>query len=725
MPLEYTHLKLEKRSDNIAIVRLDYHNERVNKISTPFGRDLEADVKRIASDADIEAVVVISAKKDNFIVGADAAELTSLRNAAEATALIRRAQKIFDRIEKSSKPWVAAIHGACMGGGLEFALACHYILATDDSVTRLALPEVKLGIIPAGGGCQRLPEKIGLQQALDMILTGKTVFAKKAGKMGLVDDVVIPYALERQAVVAAHRLLKGGGAKTRKKSIQEQALEEIAPARDIIFRKASQMVMKKTRGNYPAPLYALECVKTGLSQGREEGFAREAELVGQLVVGDVSKELIHLFFAMTAKKKNSLAKGAIKAKTVGVLGAGLMGAGVALVTAKTAKTPVILKDVSPEGVAGGFKYIFRDIEKGYKKKVYGQVERDRFMAMIDGVTDYSHFQKADLVIEAVFEDLDIKRKVLAQTEAATKDHCVFASNTSAIPISKIAQKSKRPENVLGMHYFSPVQAMPLLEIITTEKTSQQALKTAVTLGLAQGKTIIVVKDSPGFYTTRILAPYLNEAQLLLGQGGEMEKIDKAMVAYGFPIGPVSLMDEVGMDVAAHVGQDLGPFFAKRGGKVANLAGKMADGGFLGRKNKKGFYLYDIHQKTSPFPFSLIKGAGKKKKIPNNKAYEFIPGDRKELDSEMIQLRSTFIFINEAALCLQEEIIKSPTDGDLGAILGLGFPPFRGGPFRFIDSYGVNNLISRMEFYEKEFGPRFKPARILYDYGKKNKKFYKD
>lgn len=723
MASKYKHLSLEKRPDGIALVKIDYYGDRVNKLSTVFGKDLETVFEETISDAQIKAVVVISGKKDNFIVGADAAELTNLKNAAEATALIRQGQELFDRIEASPKPWVVAIHGACMGGGLEFALACKYRIATDHPKTQLALPEVKLGILPAGGGCQRLPKLIGLQAALDMILTGKSVYAKKAKKLGIIDDVVVPYSLEEQAITATLRLLKTGFSKPRKRTLREQALEDIAPARDMVFRKASQMVLKQTKGNYPAPLYALECIRVGVTQGTEEGLAREAELVGQLVVGDVSKELIRLFFAMTAKKRHPLAKEAPKVKTVGILGAGLMGAGIAIISATTAKTPVLLKDISDDAVARGIKYVYKEIDKRHQKKIYGQVERDRIMTMIDGVTDYSRFNKADLVIEAVFEDLDIKRKVLAQTEKATGDNCVFASNTSAIPIHKIAKKSKRPENVIGMHYFSPVHKMPLLEIITTDKTSEKTLKTAVGFGLAQGRTIIVVKDGPGFYTTRILAPYLNETQLLLSEGASIEQLDKAMTSFGFPIGPVTLIDEVGLDVAAHVGHDLGPMFEKRGAKRANMAHEMMEAGYLGRKNKKGFYLYDLPQKPATFPLSLLGGSKKKKKEPNQEAYQFFPGERVAFDNEVIQLRNAFVFINEAALCLQEEIIQSPEDGDLGAILGLGFPPFRGGPFRYVDNFGIKKLVAAMEEYREKYGLQFKPAQILVDHAKKNKTFY--
>jgi 3-hydroxyacyl-CoA dehydrogenase/enoyl-CoA hydratase/3-hydroxybutyryl-CoA epimerase len=719
MASKFTYLSIEKRTDGVALIWLDYPKGEINMLSSMLGRDMEKATEQLMADDDVKAVVLISKKKDNFIVGADVSELRKLSQ-TEACALIKDGQGMLNKIEKCPKPFVAAIHGAAMGGGLEVALACHYRIATDHPKTALALPEVKLGMLPAAGGCQRLPRLVGLQVGLDMILTGKTVYAKKAKKLGLVDDVVVPYSLAEQAALAALRLVTQGRRAPQKRSLQRQAIEDLGPARDLVFRKAGEMVMKQTKGNYPAPMLALECIRVGFEQGKEAGFRREAEAIGQLVISDVAQQLIDLFFGITAKKKHPLGKGAPKIKKAGVLGAGLMGAGIALVNTTPGKIPTVLKDISDDAVSFGIKYAFKDIDKKYKKKVIGRMERDRLMGMIQGTTRYDDFKNADIVVEAVFEDLKVKRAVLAETEAVTGDDCVFATNTSAIPIHKIAKGCKRPQNVLGMHYFSPVHKMPLLEIITTDQTSQKALQTAVALGLAQGKTIIVVKDGPGFYTTRILAPYLNETQLLLEQGASIEQIDKAMKAFGFPVGPVALIDEVGIDVASHVAATLGPIFTARGSQHSDLNKRMTEAGYHGRKNKKGFYLYEAPKKKSPFD---LFGGKKKKKQPDESAYVLFGGERKTMDTEQIQLRHAFVFINESALCLEEGVIESPTDGDLGAILGLGFPPFTGGPFRYVDANGAGKVVAKMESYAEKFGAQFKPAQILVDYAKSGKKFY--
>ena len=723
MAAEHKYVKLETRKDGVAMLWLDAAKGAVNTLSTKMGDELEPLLERIFSSPEIKAAVVISSKPDNFIVGADVSELDDVSDPLVAKRMMQRAQGIFNKIEACEKPFVAAIHGSCMGGGLELTLVCHYRIATDHPKTQLALPEVKLGIMPAAGGTQRLPKLIGLQAALDMMLTGKTVYAKKAKKLGLVDDVVVPFDLAEQAVTAALRLAESGvGRKPRKRSLAEQAMEDLSPARDMVFRKAFETVMKQSRGNYPAPMYILECVRTGLEEGMAAGLTREAELISQLITGEVSRQLMNLFFAMTAKKKHPKGKDAPKVNQVAVLGAGLMGAGIALVTATHTPTQILLKDISGDAVAAGQKYVFKDVNKRFEKKVYGRIERDRIMTRVTGVTDYDAFDRVNLVIEAVFEELSLKRKVLADVEAATSDDCVFASNTSALPIHEIAKGCKRPQNVIGMHYFSPVHKMPLLEIITTDQTSEYALKMAVGFGLAQGKTIIVVKDGPGFYTTRILAPLLNETALLLQDGATIEQIDQAMTRFGFPIGPVQLLDEIGIDVAAHVAQDLGAAFAQRGGKTSDLIPKIADAGYHGRKNKKGFYRYDPPaKKRLPIPDLFSK---KKGKLPNEEIYDLVGAGHKTLDPEVIQHRNAFVFVNEAAYCLQEGVIESPEDGDLGAILGLGFPPFRGGPFRYVDTFGATELVEKMKNFADHYGRQFQPAQILEDYAKKGKTFYK-
>jgi 3-hydroxyacyl-CoA dehydrogenase/enoyl-CoA hydratase/3-hydroxybutyryl-CoA epimerase len=388
-----------------------------------------------------------------------------------------------------------------------------------------------------------------------------------------------------------------------------------------------------------------------------------------------------------------------------------MGSGIADVTATNAKIRVNIKDRDLETASAGIKNIWKDLQKKVSRHQLTEFERDQLMSRITPVKDYDDLEHADIIIEAVFEDLEIKQDVLAKTEAVITEDCIFASNTSSLPITKIASKSKKTERILGMHYFSPVPKMPLLEIIKTKKTADWAVATAYDVGIKQGKTVIVVNDGPGFYTTRILAPYMNEAIMLLEEKASIKDIDKAMVKFGFPVGPVKLMDEVGIDVGAHVTEVLKEMFEKRGVTSNDTAQRLLDAGYKGRKNKKGFYDYSDTDK-------------KKSRKVNEEIYDHFGGlSRIKMDIMDIQDRLSLIMINEAAHCLQEDILTSPRDGDLGAILGLGFPPFLGGPFHYLDSVGIKKVVDRLKTLEEKHGPRFKPAKILVDNAKANKMFY--
>jgi 3-hydroxyacyl-CoA dehydrogenase/enoyl-CoA hydratase/3-hydroxybutyryl-CoA epimerase len=430
-------------------------------------------------------------------------------------------------------------------------------------------------------------------------------------------------------------------------------------------------------------------------------------LFGRLVGSPEAKNLIHLFDAMTELKK--LPEGATPrpVKKLGVLGAGLMGEGIASVS--VAKNPVVIKDVTPESLGRAGKSIYTSMAKRVKSGSMMSVDRDRQWSRLTFTTDYNQLKGSDLVIEAVFEKLELKRQVLADVEAVVDQRAVFASNTSALPIADIAALSPHPERVLGMHYFSPVPKMPLLEIIVTPKTADWALATAKSYGVAQGKTVIVVKDGPGFYTTRILAPFMNEALLLLEEGAEIEALEKALKQFGFPVGPVALMDEVGIDVAAHVARDLGAAFASRGLKTSDATTRMAAEGYAGRKNGKGFYQYT--------------GAKGPKQV-NAEVYGFFGGPvRKSMPARDMVDRMAFMFVNEAIQCLIETVIENPRDGDVGAILGLGFPPFRGGPFHYVDTLGAAAVVARMEELAAQFGPRFTPAPLLVEMASTGRRFY--
>lgn len=700
--------------DGIAVVTLDVPGEPVNKIGRAVKDEMAAMFDRLDRDDTVKGAVLISAKSDNFIVGADIEEFLRLKDAADAERMSIDGQALVEGFEKSRIPFVAAIHGACMGGGLEAALACKWRIVTDHPKTVLALPEVQLGLIPGAGGTQRLPRLIGVRAALDMILTGKNVRAKKALQTGLVDEMVHPAILKRGAIERARDLAEGrrkrqghsGGA-------AGLLLDDNPVGRNIVFKKAREETLTKTHGHYPAPLAAISAVEIGYTRGVPAGFREEAHLFGQLAASDVSKQLMFLFFATTALKKDTgLPPGhtAIPAPIdkVGILGAGFMGAGIASIAVQQA-TLVRLKDADWGRVAKGFGAVSGVLREQLKKRQITKVQYGDMMALLGGTVDYSGFSNVGLVIEAVFEDLAVKHTVLRETEAVISPHAIFATNTSTIPVTKIASASQRPERVLGMHFFSPVPKMPLLEVIVTPQTADEVTATVVAYGKKLGKTVIVVSDGPGFYTNRILTPYVNEAGRLLDEGVAIDTIDKALVDFGFPVGPITLIDEVGLDVAGKAGQIMHESFGTRFTPPESLR-QVIDAGRYGRKTKKGFYLYDEAGKKSDVDLSV---------------YEiFAPGrERGSLPEEDIQRRTVYAMLNEAARCLDEGIIHEPRDGDVGAVFGIGFPPFRGGPFRYIDTVGVAALVDQLDEMNGRYSGRYEPASILLQMARANTRFY--
>lgn len=699
-------MTLHTRPDGVAVLLFDTPDLPVNILSSRFFAEFAGHLDAIERDAGITAVVLASAKQDSFIAGADLEEIGGITAPEEAAAFSLRGHELLDRIERSRKPFVAAIHGPALGGGLEVALACHYRLASDSSRTVLALPEVMLGLLPAGGGTQRLPRLIGLERALPMLLTGERLRAKKAHKFGLVDALTSPCGLIDTAAQAASRLASGELKPRRDKKPPSERLFGFGPARAIALGKARDEVMRKTHGRYPAPLAILECVRAGYDQGFSAGAAKEQALFGQLVASLEAKHLIWIFQATTELKKLPATPAPRPVRKLAVLGAGLMGEGIAAVSAGL--NPVVLKDLSDDTLARAARSLYQGLSKRARSGALSERERARQWFHLQFTTEPRAIKGADLVIEAVFEDLDLKRRVLEETEAVVGPETIIATNTSALPIARIAASAKHPERILGMHYFSPVPKMPLLELVVTPRTAPWATATARAYGLAQGKTVIVVQDGPGFYTTRILAPYLNEAMRLLEAGAEIRALDRALQDFGFPVGPVTLVDEVGVDVGAHVASELGKIFESRGHGASGTFRAVSRAGYAGRKNGKGFYRY---------------GARGAKEV-NPDIYAFFGGPaRKALPAEDMADRLVLAMVNEAAYCLQEGIIGSARDGDIGAIMGLGFPPFLGGPFHYADQRGIRKVVDRLEDLAKLHGPRFNPAPLLVEMATAGRRFH--
>lgn len=704
-----SQIRIEIHEGRVAVITFDHPTRPVNTLSPALVEEIDAKVVPLLEDPSVEALVLASAKESTFIAGADLEILDGMIRPEEPAALSRDGNALLSKLAASPKPVVAAVHGAALGGGMEVALACHYILASDDPATVFAQAEVMLGLIPAGGGTQRLVRRIGLSAALPLLLTGKRIRAKKAYRLGIVDALTTPGGIAGTAIRAAIGLLDGTiTPRRRKPSLLDRAVR-LGPVRSMVLSAARKRVARQTRGLYPAPFAILKCVETGLKRGLDAGLECEAQHFGELVVSAQSRALRWIFFATNEAKKQANPVPPRPVNRLAILGAGFMGSGIASVSLDLC--PVVVRDISDDALAGAARAVERGLTKQVRSGAIRRIEADRRRSRLHLTLDMEEIAGADLVIEAVFEDLALKKNVLAQAEEILAPEAVLATNTSALPIARIAEDARHPERILGMHYFSPVPKMPLLEIVVAEVTSPEALATARAFGVAQGKTPIAVKDGPGFYTTRILAPYLNEAMLLLEEGAAIEELDRAMRDFGFPVGPMALLDEVGIDVGAHVALDLGQVYAHRGLGASRILPLLHEKGYKGRKNGRGFYIYPP------------KGS-KKRKESNPEIYRVLGvTPARGISRDAIRDRLALVMVNEAAHCLGEGVIDSPRDGDLGAVLGLGFPPFRGGPFHHVDAVGAPAIADHLRRLAEDHGARFEPAPVLLELAKSGGRFH--
>lgn len=699
---------LTKREDGIAILSMDVPGETMNTLKVEFGDQVNDMLDQIQSDNDIKGVVIISGKDNSFVAGADISMLASCQSAVDAEAIGKGGQAVFQRIEDMSIPFVAAIHGPALGGGLELALACHARVCSDDNKTQLGLPEVQLGLLPGSGGTQRLPRLISVQQAMKMMLTGVSVRAKQAEKYGIVDDMVPRSILLDVAIEMAKK--PKPTRKPVKLDVMGTFLERTPMGRKLMFKQARKQTQAKTLGNYPSPERIIDCIETGLEKGIQQGMALEAKHFGHLVMTPESAALRSLFFATTEMKKEHGIEGVApkKLKKIGVLGGGLMGGGIAFVTATKANLPARIKDIRSDGIAHAMQYSYDILNKKVKRRFMLHSDMQKQLSRLTGAIDYVGFDNTDVVIEAVFEDLGLKQNMVADVEEHCAQHTIFASNTSSIPIAQIAANAQRPENVIGLHYFSPVDKMPLAEVIAHEGTSDETISTTVELAKKQGKTPIVVKDGAGFYVNRILAPYMNESAEILLSGEPIDQIDKALVKFGFPVGPIKLLDEVGIDVGTKISPILVAQFGERFNSAPGFDKLLADDR-KGKKNKRGFYNYEGKKPGKDVDESVYDLLGV---TPNSR-----------LSDNTIAERCVLLMLNEAAICLDEGVVRCARDGDIGAIFGIGFPPFLGGPFRYMDTLGIKHIVERLTYYQQQLGDKFSPATCLTDMAEDNKTFY--
>ncbi len=712
------------RPDGLAFLVLDRPREKVNVLSSSIVAVLEILIAQAAQDRNVRGLIVASAKDRSFIAGADIREIEGLRSAQDAENASRRGHRLFGSLESLPFPVVAAINGTCLGGGTELALACHFRVAADDPRTEIGLPEVRLGILPGWGGTQRLPRLIGLGPALDLILTGRSLNARKALKVGLVDEIAPPEGLFE----AAERLVAEAVAERRRpvRRIGDGALARLNPFRAARFGMVTAIARRRLRkrideANYPAPFRAIDAIAIGLSRGMEDGLLHEAELLGRLASGSTSRNLVALFSMQQAARRGSGVDDPKvrpnEVRAAAVVGAGVMGGGIAQALAR-AGIPVRLKDIAMEALARGMQAAHQLGTAELRKRKIDRREFERRMDRILPTLDYSGLRRSGVVIEAVVESTEIKRRVLHDLEQFMPDDFIFATNTSSLPIGLIAEGCRRPENVVGMHFFNPVHRMPLIEVIRGAATSDTAVATIVALSRKIGKTPVVVADAPGFLVNRILMAYLGEALLLVEEGARIEEVDRVMTAFGMPMGPFAVLDQVGIDVSAHVSGILTEAFRDRAPRTTALQ-ILREKGWLGRKSNRGFYIY---------PEGRRRGGGKEPGAGrvNHAVYNLISShERRSLGAAAIESRLVLPMINEAARCLEEEIVRMPAEVDLSMVMGTGFPPFRGGLFHHAESLGLVSVVQGLELLAAQHGRRFQPTALLVDMTRANRRFFAD
>jgi 3-hydroxyacyl-CoA dehydrogenase/enoyl-CoA hydratase/3-hydroxybutyryl-CoA epimerase len=682
---------------DVAVLVLDVRGRRANTLTDETFAELLDHARDIAEDSSVAAAVLASGKPDGFCAGADIDRLPELRAATHPLPALELAHDAILAVARGPKPFVAAVHGAALGGGLELALACHERVATDAEVTRFALPEVSLGLLPGAGGTQHLPLVLPLAVALEHLLTGKTMYAARARALGLVDDLVPANRLRSQAVLRARRLaLTGRGAAWTPRTGPPPPAEVAR-----VLEGARALARQRSRGLYPAPERIIDVVATGLRDGIDAGLAAEREAFVALLATPQAAAAIHLFTAVEDARRQAPREPGTGLRKVFVLGGGTMGAGIAA-AAVDHGLDARVRDVDERALAGVHRHAGEALRRTYGRRsaAFDVLYRERYHRL-STTTALGGISTADVVIEAVFEDSSLKARVLAEAEARMAPGAVLASNTSAIPIGELAGACSRPEGFVGMHFFSPAERMPLVEIVPHAGTSEETLARALALARRLGKTPIVVADSPGFYTSRVFVRWLAEGMRLVLEGARIEDVDAAAERVGFPVGPLAACDEVSLRLGAHVaGDDRLAALAGRDWDiepVREAIGALLEAGHEGRKAGLGFYRYPGGERGG--------AAAEVYGILGTKAGGDLAGD--DLADRLL-----YAFVREAFACLDDGLLRTAADGDVGAVLGIGFPPNLGGPFHHVEEVGARKAVATLESLDARFTGFGVPGTLL-------------
>jgi 3-hydroxyacyl-CoA dehydrogenase/enoyl-CoA hydratase/3-hydroxybutyryl-CoA epimerase len=699
---------VERDSDGGASLKLDVPDRSVNLFNRQVLTDLDAALDAVAA-AKPPLLVLRSGKKSGFVAGADLQELLTIKDAASAMAISAVGQKLFDKLASLPMPTIAAISGPCLGGGLEFALACDYRLVFDKPNTQLGLPEVELGLLPGWGGTQRLPRVIGLERALRVILDRKRLSAPEAFRWGLADALASTEAeLREQFARLIGRALGEGKRQPSRlplRTWRQRLIESTAIGRRVLFQATERLMRRRVWDDMPAPFEALEAIRTGIQGGMAAGLEYERGAAGRLAVSTACRNLISLFFQTEKAHKlpEELRSAApAEVRRVGVVGAGTMGAGIAQLAAfKGCK--VVVQEISQAALDAGMERIKGLFRKAVERHLLTEPESVERLAAIQGTLKWEGFENVDVVVEAALEELDAKRSVFRELEKHTRPATVLATNTSSLAVERLQEGLNRPQRVAGMHFFNPVHKMPLVEVARAPSSTDTAIATLTQWAINLGKTPVIVQDSPGFVVNRILMPYLNEAVLLVSEGLAIEQVDRTMMRFGMPMGPLELLDQIGLDIAAHVAQSMQPVLAGR--FEANAAfEKMRTAGLLGQKSGRGFYLH----------------GGKKPKV-NPQAQELLGAEKIGSLTQALPAavrvseareRMVLLMVNEAALGLSEGLTASASAIDLAMVLGTGWAPHRGGPLRYADDRGPADVVQALTTLAARHGRRFEPCAEL-------------